>query len=307
METLSFYFQHIPSYQRSLILAGGLVLFWIIEGIIPLFRFQYHRVRHAGLNLFFTLTTVIVNFAFATLIIRAADYSTTHQTGVLWLIARWPVVPLWLLTLIGLMLLDLISAWFIHWLHHQIKWLWKFHLVHHSDTWVDTTTANRHHPGESLFRALFTLIAVIIVGSPVWMVFLYQSLSVLFSQFNHANISLPKWLDNVLALFIVSPDMHKVHHHYRRPLTDMNYGNIFSCWDRLFHTYRFVRDTKKLTYGIDTHPTEAENNRMGALLGMPFQEYRPPTSENSPIPTPQAAAPDATQTTAAPPSAHAGK
>jgi len=64
METLVNYFQHIPSYQRSLILAGGLVLFWIIEGIIPLFRFQYRRVRHAGLNLFFTLTTIIVNFAF---------------------------------------------------------------------------------------------------------------------------------------------------------------------------------------------------------------------------------------------------
>ncbi|HXB09571.1 MAG TPA: sterol desaturase family protein [Puia sp.] len=279
METLVNYFQHIPSYQRSLILAGGLVLFWIIEGVVPLVRFRYRRIRHAGLNLFFTLTTVIINFAFAALIIRAADYSTTHHTGLLWILARLPWVPLWLLTLVGLLVLDFIGAWFIHWLHHQIKWLWKFHLVHHSDTWVDTTTANRHHPGESVFRALFTLIAVIAAGAPVWLVFLYQSLSALFSQFNHANISLPKWLDDALAWIIVSPDMHKVHHHYRRPLTDTNYGNIFSLWDRLFGTYRFVRDTKGLHYGIDTHPSEAENNKMSGLLGMPFQPYRPPTDD----------------------------
>ena len=278
MQTLANYFQHIPSYQRSLILAGGLVLFWIIEGIIPLFRFRYRRVRHAGLNLFFTLTTLLVNLAFAALIIRAADYSTNHHRGLLYLIP----LPLWAFTGVGLLLLDFISAWFIHWLHHKIKWLWKFHLVHHSDTWVDTTTANRHHPGESVFRALFTLIAVIVAGSPVWLVFLYQSLSALFSQFNHANISLPKGLDNALAWVLVSPDMHKVHHHHRRPLTDTNYGNIFSIWDRLFGTYRYVRDTKGLIYGIDTHPEEAENNRMGALLNMPFQAYRPPTEDKAP-------------------------
>lgn len=275
METLVHYFQHIPSYQRSLILAGGLLFFWIIEGFVPLVRFRYRRLRHAGLNLFFTLTTVVVNFAFASLIIRAADYSTVHHTGLLYLFP----LPLWLFTLTGLLVLDLIGAWLIHWLHHQVKWLWKFHLVHHSDHWVDTTTANRHHPGESVFRALFTLIAVVVAGTPVWLVFLYQSLSAVFSQFNHANICLPKWLDRALAWFIVSPDMHKVHHHYRRPLTDRNYGNIFSFWDRLFGTYRFVRDTRGLKYGIDTHPDEAEHDRMGALLGMPFQAYRPPTNE----------------------------
>jgi len=273
MSFIADYFQHIPSSQRSLILAGGLVLFWILEGLIPLTRFRRSWGRHTGLNLFFTLTTVIVNFIFATLIIRTADYCSQHHTGLLYLVP----MPLWLFTLAGLLLLDLIGAWLIHWLHHQIKWLWKFHLVHHSDTWVDTTTANRHHPGESLFRAIFTLLGVAIAGSPVWMVFLYQSLSVLFSQFNHANISLPKWLDEILAWLIVSPNMHKVHHHYRRPLTDSNYGNIFSVWDRLFRTYKFVKDPATLRYGIDTHPEEKENNRIGALLGMPFGKYRPPT------------------------------
>jgi sterol desaturase/sphingolipid hydroxylase (fatty acid hydroxylase superfamily) len=272
METIIPFFQRIQPWERTLILAGGLLLFWIMEGIVPLFRFRYHKVRHAGLNLFFTLTTIIVNFAFATLIIAAANYTSIHRNGLLWLIR----LPLWLFTLAGLLILDFIGAWLIHWLHHEIKWMWKLHLVHHSDTWVDATTANRHHPGESVLRAAFTLLAVYIAGAPVWLVFLYQALSVLFSQFNHANISLPKRLDNLLAWFIVSPDMHKVHHHYVQPLTDTNYGNIFSCWDRLFRTFAYVKDTRSLHYGIDTFPKEEENNRMRKLLEIPFQKYRPP-------------------------------
>ncbi|HXB92027.1 MAG TPA: sterol desaturase family protein [Puia sp.] len=272
MEPLIHFFQHIQSWQRSLILGGGLLLFWVLEGVVPLFRFDYHKVRHAGINIFFTLTTILINFAFAALIVEAADYSARHRTGLLWLFP----LPLWLFALIGLLLMDLVGAWLIHWLHHRIKWMWRLHLIHHSDTWVDTTTANRHHPGESVFRALFTLIAVWATGSPVWLVFLYQALSVAFSQFNHANISLPKWADNVLAWIFVSPDMHKVHHHYVQPLTDTNYGNIFSIWDRLFGTYAFVKDPRTLRYGIDTHPKEEENNRLGPLLRIPFQKYRPP-------------------------------
>lgn len=272
MEKLAYFFEHIESWQRSLILAGGLVVFWILEGVIPLVRFRYHKVRHAGLNLFFTLTTIIINFAFGVAIIRASHYSTEHRTGLLYLVH----LPTWLFALAGLMLLDLISAWFIHWLEHQVRWMWKFHLIHHADTWVDTTTANRHHPGESIFRAAFTLLAVWIAGAPVWLVFLYQSLSVLLSQFNHANISLPKWLDTAIAWIIVSPDMHKVHHHYVQPLTDTNYGNIFSLWDRIFGTFAAVKNTDSLHYGIDTYPLEEENNRIGKLLEIPFREYRPP-------------------------------
>jgi len=272
MEKLAHYFDHIQSWERSLIIAGGLVLFWMLEGVVPLFRLRYDKVRHAGLNLFFTFTTILVNFAFAALIVRASQYNAGHKWGLLYLFP----MPLWLFTLAGLLLMDLVGAYFIHWIQHKVKWMWKFHLVHHTDTWVDTTTANRHHPGESLFRALFTLLAVVITGAPLWLVFFYQSLSVLLSQFNHANISLPRWLDKAISWVIVSPDMHKVHHHYAQPLTDTNYGNIFSVWDRLLGTLAYVPDTRSLHYGIDTHPAEEEHNRMGKLLKIPFGEYRPP-------------------------------
>ena len=203
---------------------------------------------------------------------EASQYGSQHKIGLLYLFP----MPLWAFTLLGLLLLDLIGAYFIHWLQHRVKWMWKFHLIHHSDTWVDTTTANRHHPGESVFRAVLTLAAVAVTGAPLWLVFFYQSLSVLLSQFNHANISLPKRLDKAISLIIVSPDMHKVHHHHTQPLTDTNYGNIFSLWDRMFGTFTYVADTRSLQYGIDTYPAEEEHNRMGKLLKIPFGEYRPP-------------------------------
>ena len=122
-------------------------------------------------------------------------------------------------------------------MEHKIKVLWRFHLIHHTDAHVDTTTANRHHPGESVIRFVFTTLAVLVVGAPMWMVMLYQSMSVVLSQFNHANIGLPGWLDRGLSWFIVTPDMHHVHHHYIQPYTDSNYGNIFAFWDRLFGTF----------------------------------------------------------------------
>jgi sterol desaturase/sphingolipid hydroxylase (fatty acid hydroxylase superfamily) len=154
--------------------------------------------------------------------------------------------------------------------------MWKFHLVHHSDTNVDVTTGLRHHPGETVFRISFTILAVIIVGAPIGIVMLYQSLSVLFAHLTHANINMPKKLDRALSYVLVTPNMHKVHHHYVQPLTDTNYGNIFSIWDRVFGTFAYVPDHTKIVYGIDTHMKPEENSQLKNLLGIPFQPYRPP-------------------------------
>ncbi|WP_291152676.1 sterol desaturase family protein [Flavobacterium sp. UBA7680] len=270
MNEIISYFSTIPSSHRSLILIGGITLFWVIENTFPLFQMQYRKWHHAGINIFFTITTIIVNFILAFILIKTASWTTENNFGILqWL----PQIPIWLYTIIGLLLLDLIGAYLVHFVEHKIKFLWRFHIIHHTDTWIDTTTANRHHPGESVIRFVFTTLGVLIVGSPMWMVFLYQSLSVIFSQFNHANISLPNKLDLFLSYFIVSPNMHKVHHHYVLPYTDSNYGNIFSVWDRLFGTYTSL-PKDQLIYGVDTHMLAEENNRLKNLLQIPFQKSR---------------------------------
>jgi len=268
METIIDYFRTIPSLHRGLILAGGIAFFWILESVKPMFDFNYRKWQHAGINIFFTITTIIVNFIMAFILLMAAEWTMENKFGLLNLL---PDINIWIYTIAGLMLLDLIGAYLAHLLEHKIKLFWRFHLIHHTDTWIDTTTANRHHPGESVIRFAFTTLGVLIVGTPMWLVFLYQSLSVLFSQFNHANIALPRRLDKIISWLIVSPDMHKVHHHYILPYTDSNYGNIFSIWDRIFGTFTYL-DRNSIIYGVDTHMDKEVNNNLKNLLKIPFQK-----------------------------------
>ncbi len=264
------YFSTIPSSHRAMILAGGIAFFWMIETAVPFIRFGYKKWQHAGINILFTVTTMVINFCLALILLFTAKWTQENHFGILnWL----PTMNQWLSTIIGLLLMDLIGAYTAHIVEHKVRFLWRFHLIHHTDTFIDTTSANRHHPGESVLRFIFTTLGVLIVGAPMWLVFLYQTLSVVVAQFNHANIVLPKKLDTFLSWLIVSPDMHKVHHHYLLPYTDSNYGNIFSVWDRLFGTFKTL-DKDKLVYGVDTHMKPEENNRLGNLLSIPFQKYR---------------------------------
>ena len=272
MESIVEYFTHIPSSHRSAILLGGLTFFLLLEGAVPLFRWKYNKWSHTGINLFFTVTTVLVNFLMAFILLQSAYWVEANRFGLL----QWmPEMPLLWYTIIGLLLLDLIGAYFVHWAEHKVKWMWRFHLVHHTDTNVDTTTANRHHPGESVFRFVFTTAGVIVCGAPIYLVFLYQSLSAALSQFNHANIQFPRWLDDTLSWILVTPRMHRVHHHYVLPYTDSNYGNIFSIWDRMFGTFTKMNN-EEIVFGIDTHMSATEHSQVGNLLKMPFQRYRPP-------------------------------
>ena len=273
MQTIIEYFETIPSSHRTLLLISGLSFFWILENNVSLFRFKYNKWKHAIPNLFFTLTTIIINFLLAFLLLNISDIVTSNKFGLLnWL----PIIPIWINVFLGILFLDLIGAYLPHWLEHKIKPLWMIHLVHHSDHHVDTTTANRHHPLESLIRFTFTLIGVLITGANIGIVMLYQSISLISTQFNHANIKLPKRVDLFLSYFFVSPDMHKIHHHYRLPFTDSNFGNIFSIWDRLFGTYKAF-NREKLVYGVDVFFDENANGKIETLLKQPFQPYSKPT------------------------------
>ena len=86
MEKIIIYFETIPSLHRSLILAGGLFFFWIIEGIVPFSRIPYKKLKHAGPNLFFTVMTGVVNMGLAFGLVAASDYVTASEFGILhWL------------------------------------------------------------------------------------------------------------------------------------------------------------------------------------------------------------------------------
>ncbi len=274
MEVIKSYFENMPTLHRSMLLVGGISFFWILESGIPLFNFKYNKWKHAWPNLFFTGTTVIINFALAFLLLQTSFWVEKNQFGLInWL----PEMPLWSYIILGVLFLDFFGAYLAHLVEHKVKPLWMVHLVHHSDHKVDTTTANRHHPIESVIRFAFTLLGVFLVGTPFYIIMLYQSLSLVFTQFNHANLKMSRKLDKILSYIIVSPDMHKVHHHNLLPYTDSNFGNIFSIWDRLLGTYMEL-DRDKIVYGVDTFPDEVKNSDLVELLKQPFQGYRKPTN-----------------------------
>jgi sterol desaturase/sphingolipid hydroxylase (fatty acid hydroxylase superfamily) len=270
MQAITEYFNNMPSLHRALLITLGLTLFWLAEGAAPNIKFTYNKWRHAAINLFFTATTVAVNFALAFLLLWACNYTYTQQIGLFYWLGS---APFWLKSLLCLLMLDFFGAYLIHFIQHKIKVLWRFHVVHHTDVFLDTTSANRHHPGESLFRALFTTLGILICGAPFWIVMLYQSLSVVFTQFNHGNFKLPLAFDKLVSYVLVTPGMHRVHHHNQQPYTDANYGNIFALWDRLFGTYKYL-GPQQIVFGVNTHMDAQHHNTIGALLKLPFTNFK---------------------------------
>ena len=252
--------------ERMAILVGGLLLFWIIEGAIPLFSLNYKKtkLRHAGVNFVFTVIHLIIHTFLAVLIVGLSDWCAGSKFGLVY----WTNANVLASIFIGVFALDF-SSWLVHLVMHKVPVLWRFHLIHHSDTNVDVTTGLRHHPGDSLLRGIFFLLLIFISGAPMYSVMIYQTLVVLATAFTHANISLPVKLDKALSWFLISPNMHKVHHHWKQPYTDSNYGAVFSIWDRLLGTFSSL-DIKQVRYGLDRYYPEEKDEDVVTLMKKPF-------------------------------------
>jgi sterol desaturase/sphingolipid hydroxylase (fatty acid hydroxylase superfamily) len=266
------YFQQLDNHptQRMAFLVAGLLLFWIIEGAIPLFPLQYKKkkINHAAVNFGFTIIHLIIHTFLAILIVKLSDWCEHTGFGLVY----WFNANVLMKIIIGVLALDF-SSWLVHLTMHRSKTLWRFHLIHHSDSNVDVTTGLRHHPGDSILRGVFFLLLIFISGAPVYAVMIYQTFLVLSTAFTHANINLPKWLDKSLSYIFVSPNMHKVHHHWKLPYTDSNYGAVFSFWDRLLGTFRKL-ETKDIHYGLDRYyPTEKDEDFI-MLMKHPFKNYK---------------------------------
>ena len=154
--------------ERMILLVGGMLLFWIIEGAIPLLALQYkkNKWRHASVNLTFTLIHLIIHTGFGVLIVLLSDACKSAGFG----LVNWFNASVLVTIIISFLVLDFFGGWLVHIVEHKIKFLWRFHIIHHSDNNVDVTTGLRHHPIESVLRGIFFLMGVIVSGSPVYAV-----------------------------------------------------------------------------------------------------------------------------------------
>lgn len=246
MESFIDFFADMPTWQRAVWLVLVLMFSWGLESFFPLFELKYRKWKHAKVNFVFMGTTMLINGIFGLLTVVVFSWSEPNQIGLLYYVD----LPLWVELLITILIFDLVAQYAAHYMLHKVKWMWKLHMTHHSDLKVDATTGLRLHPGDFFVREVLALVVIIFTGAPLAYYFLYRTLTIFFTFVTHANWNPPLWLDKGLSYLLITPNMHKFHHHYERPWTDTNFGNIFSIWDRMFGTFVYD-DTAKIRYGLD--------------------------------------------------------
>ena len=180
-------------------------------------------------------------------------------------------LPAWVAMPVAVIALDL-AIWAQHVVFHRIPALWRLHRMHHADIDLDATSGARFHPLEILLSMAIKFAVIAALGAPAAAVLVFEVLLNASAMFNHANVALPERVDRGLRKILVTPDMHRIHHSWRRDETDSNFGFCLSWWDRAFGTYRAVPADGQtgLIIGLAEfrQPGEARLDRM---LTQPFR------------------------------------
>ncbi|MDZ4291944.1 MAG: sterol desaturase family protein [Hydrogenophaga sp.] len=214
------------------------------------------------------LNTVIVRVAFPAAAVGMAALSVDKGWGLL----NHFDVPFWLAVPLAVVAMDFV-IWLQHVMVHAVPALWRLHRVHHADLDYDLTTGARFHPIEIVLSMGIKFATIALLGAPVLAVVVFEVLLSACAMFNHGNIRLPAALDRALRWFIVTPDMHRVHHSVEDDESNSNFGFNLTWWDRLFGTYREQPRAGQLgmTIGIHGHTDPHEVARLPGMLALPFK------------------------------------
>jgi sterol desaturase/sphingolipid hydroxylase (fatty acid hydroxylase superfamily) len=271
MDAIVSFFSSLESKPllRLGLVAIPILLLWFLENGFPLIRMQYKKSKgkHAAINFSLTLMHFVVHASLAFGLVAVSDWCQRNQFGVV----HWLNLPVWGIALAGILSMDFFGGWLVHWVEHNSPLFWRIHIVHHADNNVDVSSGLRHHPLEALNRWVFFTAGVFIMGLPIYAVLMGQTMMSMFTMFTHANIRLPEKLDRALSWVLVSPNMHKVHHHWKQPYTDSNYGTALSIWDRMLGTFKYL-PPKEIVYGLDRYYDNEKDEEMGSLIKSPFED-----------------------------------
>ena len=246
------------------ILIAMAIVAWV-ETIIPLHLGERSSRAHVRVNLALTIIAFATNLLLNVGLVAALMLLARSGLGVFNVFPQHAAVEL------TAVLLGLDLAFYVaHVAMHKIPALWNYHLVHHSDSVVDVTTTIRQHPGESVIRYTFMAAFAFGLGASPAAFAVYRAWSAVTGLLEHANIRLPLWLDDVIALVATSPNMHKVHHSRAAEETDTNYGNVFSIWDQVFRTFTPASRGTDIRYGLDGFD-DPGTQTVSALLALPLR------------------------------------
>lgn len=245
------------------------VFIWNIENLAGVL-FNYKKWKHAFSNAPFIVTSIPGQLLLGLAFIKTIEWTTQYQFGILYLLPK-DTNPVWVF-IASFILLDL-GEYGYHVVMHKVKRLWMFHAVHHSDNVVDVSTTLREHPGENIIRLSFTLLWVFVTGTAFWMLMLRQIVQAITTLFAHMNYRFSDNTDKLISLFFITPNLHQVHHHYKQPYTDCNYGDVLSIWDRMFGTLKRL-PAEQLIFGVDTYMDKTATRNFYLLVKLPFGKYR---------------------------------
>ena len=165
------------------------------------------------------------------------------------------------------------TLWWWHWASHNVPFLWRFHLVHHVDRDLDASTALRFHFGEHFFSFFFRALQIVVIGAPLYAVWLWQLILFASILFHHSNVRLPARLEAVLVRLIVTPRMHGIHHSDRRGEAFTNYSSLLAAWDYLHRTICLALPQSEVTIGVPAYE-DPRAVTIGRILGIPFRRQR---------------------------------
>jgi sterol desaturase/sphingolipid hydroxylase (fatty acid hydroxylase superfamily) len=240
----------------------------LLETVVPMFAAGESRRGHRSANLGFTAVGLLLNWALASIAAIAA--LSLRPAGLMATLGLPGTVQI----VAGIIVLDFSVGYLSHRTLHMIPAMWRVHHIHHSDPFVDITTTYRTHPIETVWRFLFSIVPVWLLGIPASAVVVLRVLQAVNGVLEHSNVRLWRPLDRVLSLVWVTPNVHKMHHSRAIAETNSNYGNVLSIYDRLLGTFTTSGRAATVVYGLDdADPVTSAS--FGALLAMPFHSSAP--------------------------------
>ena len=251
------------------VIGGGLTLFAALERRHPLRGRVESQALRTGRNAALGTTALVVSTILQTALAPPVSrWSARRRAGVVRLLKLKRPLD----TMASVALLDY-TLWIWHWANHRLPLLWRFHLVHHIDLDLDASTALRFHFGEMALSALFRALQVIIIGPTREALSIWQNMLFASILFHHSNLRLPPHVERLLALIVVTPRMHGIHHSTRADETNSNWASLLSLWDRMHGTYRMNVPDDAIVIGVPAFQKEAEVT-LGRMLALPFVRQR---------------------------------
>src|SRR6185503_3335302 len=234
-----------------------------LETVVPMLAAKPWQQDRRAANLGLTALSFGSNWLLASLAALAA--LTLRPAGLLAQLG-W---PLWIEIGVSIVVLDFSVGYLSHRTMHMWPAMWRFHQIHHNDPFVDVTTTYRTHPVETVWRFLFAIVPVWLLGIPAQAVVIQRLLQTTNGVLEHANVRLWPSVDRALSSFWVTPNVHKIHHSRELSETNSNYGNVLCLYDRLLGTFTPAERAVSVVYGLDgTDP--ARGGSFSGLLSMPF-------------------------------------